>query len=151
MALTIRQFDFKNDLDVISDFHKEHVKINFPDQRGVFLNFFHENLKLASEQEPEGMIVLEDGGKPIGFLWLFTFFNKYRESWIGQINYIHIDKKFRGKGYGDKLLKEAMKYFKNKGVKGVRASVMTANDASVKLFEKAGFKPKKMIMERAAK
>ncbi len=151
MTLSIRNFDWKHDLEIVCEFHKDHAKINFPEQKGAHINVFKENLAAAYKTEPEGMFILEDDKVAIGFLWLYTFYNKYRDLWMGQINYVHVHKNYRKKGYGKKLLKKTQEYFKVKSVRDLRASVMAANSDAMNMFESEGFKPRKVILERRAR
>jgi Acetyltransferases len=53
---------------------------------------------------------------------------------------ISIDKSFRRKGYGEKLLKESIKEMKLNGVSSVILYVNTKNLPARKLYEKVGFK-----------
>lgn len=147
----IRAFEWNRDIDAVCAFHKDHVRINFPEQKDPHVNFFKDSLSDAYKNEPEGIFILEDNGVASGFLWLLTFYNKYRDQWLGQLNYVHIDEHKRGKGYGKKLCEHAEKYFTAKGIRTIRLSATAHNQAALKLFESLGYKPKKIVFEKACK
>lgn len=52
---------------------------------------------------------------------------------------IAIDKKFRGKGYGKRLLGESMKEMKLNGIDSILLYVNVSNTSATKLYEKMGF------------
>jgi len=52
---------------------------------------------------------------------------------------VSIDEEFRGKGIASKLLREIIEIAENRGVKVIEAFIKLENQASIKLFEKAGF------------
>ena len=60
---------------------------------------------------------------------------------------ISLDKNFRGRGYGDKMLKMSIDIFRKKFPKIIiNAYVKTENIASKKIFEKSGFKFKEELI-----
>lgn len=58
----------------------------------------------------------------------------------GQIIDLVIDRKYRGKGLGLKMVNFAIDYFKSNGINIVSLEVKVSNHAAIKLYEKAGFR-----------
>lgn len=80
---------------------------------------------------------LEDDGKIIGHLILR---NPGEDAEVIRLGFIIVDKKMRGKGYGKKLIKEAIKYAKEElGAKEINLGVFTANDSAFKYYKSVGF------------
>lgn len=83
-------------------------------------------------------LMLEDEGKIIGHLILR---NPGKDMEIIRLGFIIIDRSIRGKGYGKKLIKEAIKYAKeNLGAKKITLGVFTCNKSAFKCYESVGFK-----------
>ncbi|WP_440948846.1 GNAT family N-acetyltransferase [Methanosarcina sp. T3] len=64
---------------------------------------------------------------------------------------IAIDSKFRGMGYGRKLLEESIKEMKLNGISSVLLYVNVANTSAIKLYEKMNFQIIKEIEEICGK
>ncbi len=60
---------------------------------------------------------------------------------LGRVVYLAVDEKFRGKGYGEKLLRYACDQLKAKGALSVKLFVRSENARARKLYEKVGFEP----------
>jgi len=147
--ILLRQFEWKKDVQTICEFHKDHIQINFPDSR-YKEKLFKKIVKNEYEKEPEGFLIVVDPktAKDIGFLWLNTRYDPYREMKYGYIHHIHLVPEFRGKGIGTILMKTAEDYFRKKGVNFLQLGTYANNSASVKLFKKVGYKVKRLVMER---
>ena len=59
----------------------------------------------------------------------------------GMITMVYVDRKFRKKGIGEKILKELILWLKKKSVRYIEAGLYWKNIPSRKLNEKLGFKP----------
>lgn len=62
---------------------------------------------------------------------------------------LYVSEKYRGKGYGTKLLHDAMKYLKDIGYEMVALNVLTVNTGAVKLYEREGFEKVFHTMKRS--
>lgn len=62
---------------------------------------------------------------------------------------IYLAPDYIGKGYGEKVLREGINFFKEKfpNVRNITATVLEGNIASIKMFEKYGFIRKNVEME----
>jgi len=81
-------------------------------------------------------IVVEENKEIIGFgqAWI-----KNKDTGITES--VYVDRTFRKRGVGKKIMKELIKWLKNKKVKNIESSCYIKNKSSAKLHEKLGFKP----------
>ena len=80
---------------------------------------------------------LEDEGKIIGHL-ILRIPGENKE--IIRLGYIIVDSSIRGKGYGKKLIEEAIEYAKNElGAKEINLGVFTNNEKALKCYKSIGF------------
>ena len=83
-------------------------------------------------------LTLEENGKIIGHLIIR---NPNEDTKIARLGFIIVDKKIRGKGYGRKLIEEALFYAKEKlGATEINLGVFTNNEDALKCYESVGFK-----------
>lgn len=73
--------------------------------------------------DPAGLVMLRDLGGSLGYVY-----------------YIAVAKQFRQMGVGGILLDESLRYFFERGMVEVYASVESDNEASLKLFDSRGFR-----------
>ena len=80
--------------------------------------------------------------KPVGMIygWIVRPFPFFKEEKYGYIAEVWVEEEFRGKGIGKKLLKEIIKWFKEKGIRWIRTDVLQKNKNAIKFYEKFGFK-----------
>lgn len=69
----------------------------------------------------------------------FAGFIKY-DSELKRIQSLAIEKNFRNKGYGEKLLKHAIKELHNQDIKSIKICTTTDNSSALHLYKKNGFK-----------
>ncbi len=88
-------------------------------------------------------IVAEENGEIVGFgqAWI-----KKKE--IGMLEKIYIDRRWARQGIGLKLLKELERWLISKRVKFIEAGIYYKNKPSIKLNEKAGYKPISIKMRK---
>jgi len=88
-------------------------------------------------------IVAEENGEIVGFgqAWIKT-----KE--IGMLEKVYIDRRWARQGIGLKLLKELEKWLISKKVKFIEAGIYYKNKPSIKLNEKAGYKPISIKMRK---
>ena len=81
---------------------------------------------------------LEDEGKIIGHIILRNPGDNKEKIRLG---FIIVDNNIRGKGYGKLLIKEAIKYSKEKlGAKEINLGVFTNNENALQCYKSVGFK-----------
>jgi len=88
-------------------------------------------------------IVAEEKGEIVGFgqAWIKT-----KE--IGMLEKVYVDRRWARQGIGLKLLKELEKWLISKKVKFIEAGIYYKNKPSIKLNEKAGYKPISIKMRK---
>lgn len=90
-------------------------------------------------------LTLEDNGNVVGHLILR---NPGEDKTIVRLGFIIIDDSIRKKGYGKKLIKEAIKYTKkNIGAKEINLGVLTNNLGAYECYKAAGFKVTNIIKD----
>jgi|TARA_Y100000310_G_scaffold79837_1_gene76505 L-amino acid N-acyltransferase YncA len=99
-------------------------------------------LKEVSSKKQQ-WIVAEEKNVLVGFgqAWIKT-----KE--IGMLEKIYVDKNHSRKGIGLKLLKKLEQWLINRKVKFIEAGIYYKNKPSIKLNEKAGFKPISIKMRK---
>lgn len=87
-----------------------------------------------------GVYLVVEEEKVIGYsIGIMRFEN------LGHIISIAIDKAYRGRGLGKKLLKETIEGLMETGAKKIRIEVRESNDVAINLYKKFGFMEKERI------
>lgn len=90
----------------------------------------------AKERGCCAYVATEDDGEPIGF-FVYSINVENNE---GFLRFIVVDSTKRGKGYGGRMLKLAMKYaFEITGASSVHLNVFDVNERARKCYTKVGF------------
>ncbi len=126
-------------------------KLQFPK---ISIKEMQQDLNKYKKSRPKGFleemksknhywIVAEENGEIVGFgqAWIKT-----KE--IGMLEKVYIDRRWTRKGIGLKLLKELEKWLISKKVKFIEAGIYYKNQPSIKLNEKAGYKPISIKMRK---
>lgn len=115
---------------------------SFSDHYGFQKKTFHDWLSKQEEavlQDENGVFFLEENGLPVGFV---VCTNHRAENQGGFIDKLGVRKNFRGRGYGEYLLRWGCAYAVERGFKDVALGVDTGNETgAVALYEKVGFRP----------
>lgn len=118
------------------------VMDSFSDHYGFQKKTFHDWLSKQEEavlQDENGVFFLEENGLPVGFV---VCTNHRAENQGGFIDKLGVRKNFRGRGYGEYLLRWGCAYGVERGFKDVALAVDTGNETgAVALYEKVGFRP----------
>ncbi|MGE8078795.1 N-acetyltransferase family protein [Peribacillus loiseleuriae] len=99
-----------------------------------------EFLKARLMNEESVVFIAYDENNPIGFVQLYPSFSSLsmQKSWI--LNDLYVKRTARKKGFGEKLLKEAIHFAEETGSKGVLLETNVENIPAQSLYEKIGFK-----------
>lgn len=97
------------------------------------------NKKAPNEREPQyfgkmAIKMLYHDNRPIGFITYYM-----QTSYQGDILFLVIDKNFRGKRYGEKLLNYAFDKMKKEGAKTIKIFTRTENTSAQRLYTRMGF------------
>ena len=82
-----------------------------------------------------------------GFLDLFILPDIAHGGWMGLINNLVVDGRFRGRGLGESLLREAIEHSKSQGVVELHLWTAFGNEPAIGLYEKVGFEKRALLME----
>lgn len=147
MDIKFRKLDYTKDIDDVCRWHKDHVAINFPDSK-YKRNLFADSVRIESTNTLSEMIIITEGEYKIGFLWLKTMWDRFKDENYCDLHYIHLIPEYRGKGLGQKLLSHAEKWAKKHDCKEIRLGTAADNEAAVSAYTKAGYITKRVIMEK---
>lgn len=108
---------------------------------------------LAHCAEKQGAIlVAETSGKVTGYVCVHA---KVANEDPDEIDYdyayvvdLAIDQAHRGKGMGSALLEAAERYAVDQGARYLRISALAGNDGAVKLYQRTGFAPRVIELEK---
>lgn len=107
--------------------------IGYPVSREALEGFLEKD---AAEWGGYAYIATEDDGTPVGF---FCYSVNTGDN-SGFLKFVVLDPGRRGKGYGTRMMKLALKYaFEITGVDSVRINVFSSNEGARRCYEKAGF------------
>jgi len=82
--------------------------------------------------------ILEDNGKVVGHLILR---NPNEDKNVYRLGFVIVDSKIRGKGFGKKLINEAIIYVRNElHAEEINLGVFTVNESAIECYKSAGFK-----------
>jgi len=140
----------KKDIDEIDRIYvsaeTDGMKLQFPKEWKSMLKNFKKNEKLRKKDFRKDIIsknnywvVVEEEGKIAGF-GNAEIKKNYNEK-NGMITMIYVDDKFRRRGIGTIIVKELIKWLKNKKVKNIESAAYINNKPSIKMQTKLGFKP----------
>ena len=129
------------DIDRINDIHNQAINEKFKVSyltsctNDMMLEWFKEH---NDKEYP--VYVAEIDNTVIGFVYI----NSYRPGRVAlkqtaEISYF-VDKNYRGRGIGKKLIEFMESRCNNLGIKTLFAIIIDNNDASIKLIEKCGYK-----------
>lgn len=145
----------KEDIEIIDEIYIEgsilEGKLQFPEvsikkMRKELFEYKKSRIKGFLEEmksKKHYWIIVEEKGEILGFgqAWIKT-----KE--IGMLEKVYIDKKWARKGIGLKILKELEKWLISKKIKFIEAGIYYKNIPSMKLNEKAGYKPISIKMRK---
>lgn len=127
---TISDLEFVTELfDLYRIFYKQDSNIN-----GA-----REFIKERLTNEDSVIFIALDGENPVGFVQLYPSFSSVSMKRLWILNDLYVIESVRGKGYGERLMKEAITFAEDTGAKGVLLETAADNLSAQKLYEKVGF------------
>ena len=143
--ITIRQAvqaDLPNVVSLWQEHQEYHAGIDPHFERAEnanagFLKFLQENL------EEIGLFVAEADEKLVGFVLaeVATRPPCFAQREYGMIDDLAVTEARRGRGIGQRLVKQAMAWFEEKSIKRVETRVVMANELASRFWKEAGFEP----------
>jgi GNAT superfamily N-acetyltransferase len=94
-----------------------------------------EHIRLDAEKEAEGIFVLEWEGTIVGYITCCC----NRLAGIGNIPNLAVDREYRGRGLGRRLIEHAIEYFRKQGMTHARIETLDQNEVGKSLYPSLGF------------
>ncbi|WP_321422878.1 GNAT family N-acetyltransferase [uncultured Methanobacterium sp.] len=140
------------DLDLIQPLWKKlnhHHRQQKSDFQEHYENFtFSERSKTLLKKSLGGEMhigMLKDKESEIMLAYCITTISEDRE---GEIDSIYVLEKYRGRGFGDMLIKRSLEWMDEIGVKKKTVKVSAGNQKSVSFYERYGFRPRSLMLEQ---
>lgn len=97
--------------------------------------------------------VAETGGRVCGFIFAHEDEEKGYDARadvrrFGYISELYVDETARGLGIASKLMSAAEQHFSESGIKAIQISAFTANTGAIGLYEKLGYTPSYVCLEK---
>jgi aminoglycoside 6'-N-acetyltransferase I len=138
----------KEDIEIIDKIYCEgifdEVKLQFPKKtkKEIFSNLKKHKEERIKEFKKDFisdlnyLIILEEDNKIVAFGQ--TEINKYYNK-KAEIEKVYVLKEYRKNGFASKIMKELLKWLKNKEVVSITSGIFIKNTPSIKMHEKFGF------------
>ncbi len=145
----IRKMRWETDAEAVMSFQKETYELNFPGFEATpeFLRDYRESLRDGYRSRWEQMFVAELDGRIVGFLWL-AIMPTMTDLRAGYIKNIYVVPELRRQGLGTRLMEKADEWFRQMGARTAQLSTSVCNEAALALYEKMGYKPVRVRMEK---
>lgn len=92
-------------------------------------------LRKSFEGYADGVLVAEQAGRASGYIT-----GHLREGAVGQIGLVGVSDRARGRGFGRRLVRAALRWFAARGCRQVRVVTQGRNAAAQKLYQGCGFR-----------
>jgi ribosomal protein S18 acetylase RimI-like enzyme len=148
----IRDFSWRTDREQVLRFQYEIYETNFPGCTvdRSFIRDYSLNLRDAARNPDERLIVLEEDGRIVGFLWL-SLMSTLVDLCVGYIKNIYVAPHLRGRGYGANLLAVADEWFRSNGASKATLDASVGNERAVGLYLRDGYEVTRYRMEKQYK
>ncbi len=161
--MSYRDVDVEEDREILLELHCEgNYQSETPWARRISYQQYKE--KWLSTSQPESFLgemaktmkdeksiaqILEDEGEVVGYLWVrFSEIRDYDVT-IAEIMDVAVTPDHRRRGIGMMLIGRVEELARERGADVIRSDSGIENVASQKLHEKAGFKPYRIVYEKA--
>ena len=133
----------ESDLPVLKWFQSKLIVFEKPfDDTIIDGNTRYYNPKSCLKSKKNLMLVAEDNGKVIGggFCKIEKEPNWSKNKNRGHIGVLFVEKEYRRKGIGSRIIDELVKWLKKKNITDVRIQVYSKNTNAINAYKKYGFK-----------
>lgn len=146
------------DIPVIEKLHSalmnfEHRQLGAPSSARWPFTTLSKKYRRQNIRSKNGYLVLvEVNGKPIGFFqgWVGPAQQWRHPERIAELSLMYIEKKYRGRGIGTRLIKDFLTWAKKRGAKQLTLVVVEKNAVAKRLYKQFGFTTVFETMERKA-
>lgn len=122
-----------------SDFQEHYEKFTFSERSKTLLKKSlggEMHIGMFKDKESESMLA-----------YCITTISEDRE---GEIDSIYVLEKYRGRGFGDMLIKRSLEWMDEKGVNKKTVRVSAGNQKAVSFYERYGFRPRSLMLEQVS-
>ena len=148
-VLAIKPFQWRLHGSQVLEFQYEVYQCNFPGFVGGdgFLADYERQLRQAARNPYEGLWVVEEGRRVVGFAWASVISTLVDER-LGYLKNVYVRPECRGQGWGEKLVAHAEAWMRVLGVEKSSLDVTVTNDAAVSLYQRCGYHAQRYRMEK---
>lgn len=104
------------------------------------------NLEATVDNASAFCLVAEEAGRVQGFVTVGFTSHPVMPGRGAEIEELKVDRDFRGKGLGRELLREAVRWIHNAGIRRVRAHLADDERGAVGLFKELGFEADEIVL-----
>lgn len=136
--MEFKMIDIEKHRQTAADFRRDSFAVSFKDTSGFdekeYLQWLNEKIK----EFPDGFVMVEEEGKPIGQLELSI--REYGGQLIGYVHLYYLAPHFRDRGLGKEMHRYALQFFKRHGEIEYHLRVSPTNVRARKFYEGIGMK-----------
>jgi [ribosomal protein S18]-alanine N-acetyltransferase len=125
---------------IIREFRRPDIKKVLEIETSSFSDPYPSSILVEIYNLGAGFLVAQEDNSIVGYI---IFWIRFEDE--GHIISIAVDKKYRRKGVGSKLVETTMEIFKKYSVKTIKLEVRIGNKGARKFYKKLGFVEKKVL------
>ncbi len=96
-------------------------------------------------------LLAESGGEVVGYLVGYMKEKvSLRPVAVAELESMYVEEGYRGCGIGAKLANEFLRWAADEGADRVSVTAYSANERAIRFYERLGFKPRNLSLERSA-
>jgi ribosomal protein S18 acetylase RimI-like enzyme len=145
MSPTVRRAE-ERDLDVVAGYEVRIARVSFPDDPIEDPAVHRRRLAKAMERDGAGMLVAEDDGRVVGWLWVSLNTNFATGDPYAQFRSLAIEPGHEGRGVAEALFRCGLAYAREGGARQVVGRVHVDNVPMRVLYRAFGFAPQHLTM-----
>lgn len=135
--LRFRKIDLEQDLETVLAFRLDVFRISFTSNQEFNVQKYIQHLEAGIRDEPEGFMLAEVNGVPVGQLEMRI--TGFEGRTIAYVHLFYLRSENRGKGYGKELLNYAEEFCQKHGIGECHLRVSVRNVPAIGFYERHGF------------
>ncbi|GGF13692.1 hypothetical protein GCM10010954_10540 [Halobacillus andaensis] len=134
--MIFKPIQLNKDLETAIQFRKDSFYLSFGEGQRFNEEKYIKWLEEKLAEYPEGCVLIEENGKPIGQVELSI--REYKGERIGYVHLYYLVAEERGNGKGKSLQSFAEDFFRRKGLRHYHLRVSPTNTQAMKFYKKNG-------------